>query len=255
MPTIVLGVLVVSASVAYALGGLFASQRWLGARGTGDDNDVTGIIVSLVGVMYPVLLAFVVVIVWGQFNDAERATQVEATRISNLLRDAEVFPDEPRTQIRGRLLAYTGRVVDAEWSTLADGESHRRASDSYEAVWRAYYRFAPRTEQQRAFYDQSLGRLNELGESRRLRILSSRAKVPGVMWVLLIVGGLVTIASTWAFRMKDPRLHAIGVSLFAILTGFILFLVFALEHPFTGDVRVQPDAFQDLADQWSRRSL
>jgi hypothetical protein len=255
MPTAILGVLIVSASVVFTLTGLFAVKRWLPRSGHRDDNDVTGIVVSLVGVMYAVLIAFVVVIVWGQFNDAQRSTEVEVTRISNLLRDAQPFPAEHRKAVRRSLVTYMRRVVDDEWDRLPDVPAPDLATAAYGRVWKSYYAFAPRTDNQRSWYDVSLGRLNEFAESRRTRRLESQASVPLVLWVLLVVGAVITMASTWAFEMRSIRLHAVGVALFAGMTGFILFLILALEHPFEGDIKIKPTAFTQLIQEWPAAKL
>lgn len=250
MPTAILGILIVSGSVLFTLGGLFIVKRWLPHDGRGEDNDVVGIVVSLVGVMYAVLLAFVVVVVWGQFNEAERSTQVEVTRISNLMRDAQAFPPENRMNIRRSLVDYMHQVVEHEWDRLPDVPEPNLAARAYRGVWNQYYAFFPQGDQQRSWYDLSIARLNEFAESRRTRQLDSRASVPLILWVLLVVGAAVTMASTWSFEMRSIRRHALGATLFAGMTGFILFLILALEHPFQGDIRIQPTPFEQLIGEW-----
>ena len=42
----------------------------------------------------------------------------------------------------------------------------------------------------------------------------------------------------------------IAVGSIAALTGFVLFLIFALQHPFAGDVRISPDAFVEVAQTY-----
>ena len=254
LPTAVLAVLIVGASVALSLVGLWLFVRLFPGARRAENNEVFGVVSGMVGVVYAILLAFIVVVVWGQFTDAEQRTQVEVTRISNLLRDAEPFPPPARDQVHRRLVRYLEAVIDEEWETMSEGKSSPVASRLYEDVWEGYYRFEPRSEKQNHFYQESLTRLNELGESRRLRLLSSRASVPSVMWVLLIAGGVVTIAFSYVFWFRSLRAQALGVATLAGLTGFVLFLIFALEHPFAGDIRVTPHAFEDLLELWRHRA-
>ncbi len=99
LPTAVLALLIVGVSVALSLVGLWLVVRLFPGARRAENNEVFGVVFSMVGVIYAVLLAFIVVVVWGQFTDAEQRAQVEVTRISNLFRDAEPFPPPAREQV------------------------------------------------------------------------------------------------------------------------------------------------------------
>ena len=201
---------------------------------------------SAVGVLYTVLLAFLVVLVWEQFNGAQDLTEQEATKISNLLRDANSFPVPVRNEIQGRLITYTRSVIKDEWPTMAHGEQSPRTAETYRPVWAAYYDYRPQTSEAGRFYDESLTRLNDLGEERRLRVISSQSSIPGIMWIMLVVGGVITIAYLYLFAVPDGLLHGVMIGSVAGLLAFILFLILALDHPFSGAVKVTPDAYGDI---------
>jgi hypothetical protein len=88
------------------------------------------------------------------------------------------------------------------------------------------------------FYGVAVGRLNELGEARRLRVLASQLTIPPPLWVLLIGGGVFTIAWLLPFHMADTRIQTWALGTVGAFTGFVLFLVYALQHPFAGDVAI-----------------
>lgn len=245
------GVLIVLGGTAASVLGLLCVARWRPQWRREQHNDVMGVFFSMVGVLYGILLAFVVVIVWGDFADAGGTTQTEVTRISNLARDAQAFPPGARERVEHRLIAYANAVATDEFKTMARGRSSPTTARAYEAVWNEYYRFKPRTDQARAFYDESLSRLNELGEARRERLLASDSKVPLPLWVLLIGGFVLTVGFTYLFKIDSLPKHAVAVGSVAALTAFVLFLVFALEHPFAGDVKISASPYTDLVAQWS----
>ena len=51
------------------------------------------------------------------------------------------------------------------------GKSSPEACNAYNQLWLTYYRFRPQNEYERIWYTQSLTRLNQLGDQRRLRLL------------------------------------------------------------------------------------
>ncbi|HEX7960511.1 MAG TPA: hypothetical protein VF493_11365, partial [Terriglobales bacterium] len=92
--------------------------------------------------------------------------------------------------------------------------------------------------------DRILFRLNELSDSRRLRLLASEDRVPGIMWVLLVLGGGATIASTYFLRLDSHAPQVLLTVLVAGVIGFILFLIISLNSPFAGSIRLPPTALQ-----------
>jgi hypothetical protein len=215
-----------------------------------DRNEVSAVYFSLVGVLYAILLAFVVVVAWEKFNSADTATATEVTRLSNLWRDAGGLDPADRDAVRGDLARYVGDVIDHEFETMEKGESSDVALDSYEGVWERYYGLSPEGLRAESFYSESLGRLNELGEARRLRLLASKSSIPLAMWGLLIGGGLLTIGWCYLFWMGSVRFQAGLIAILGGFAGFVLFLIYALQHPFAGDVAVSPAVYEDLLRAW-----
>ena len=146
-PTTLAGVLIVVGSAAAGVAGLIVVVRWLPHTAGHGDNDVKGVFFGTVNVLYAVLLAFVVVSVWSDFSDADKATQAEATRASALLRDATAFPVETRKRVRRRVLAYVQVGVDREWSTLSSGRPSAAAIRAYDALWSEYAGLRPRSQE------------------------------------------------------------------------------------------------------------
>ena len=216
-------------------------------------NDVYGVYFSMVGLLYAILLAFVVVVAWEQFNAAEESTHTEATRLSNLLRDAQPLPEDDRERIQTAIVTYLENVVEREYDSMADGDSDPQTSAAYEAIWQQYYRTTPEGEPATTFFASAVGRLNELGEARRLRLLSSQATIPVPLWILLIGGGLFTLAWLFPFAMADTRTQTLALGTVGAFMGFVLFLIYALQHPFSGDIAVDSAVYDSLIDQWQDR--
>jgi hypothetical protein len=248
--TVLAGVVFVVSWAAVAVVGFRLMLRYRPRIRDEAHNDVHAVYFSMVGLLYAILLAFVVVVAWEQFNSAEESTHTEVTRLSNLLRDAQPLPDADRERIQTAIVTYMQNVVDREYDTMADGEADGETSRSYRDIWNQYYATKVEDEPAATFFGSSVDRLNELGEARRLRLLASRSTIPVPLWILLIGGGVFTIAWLFPFYVPNTVIQTRALATVGAFTGFVLFLIFALQHPFAGDIAIDSSVYQELIDDW-----
>ena len=61
-------------------------RRWVGVETLTKNNEIAGLKFATVGVIYAVLLAFSVIVVWEKFNDAQTTVAEEAGATAALFR-------------------------------------------------------------------------------------------------------------------------------------------------------------------------
>jgi hypothetical protein len=166
-----------------------------------------------------------------------------------LYRDAQTFPDEVRRELETHLRTYARLVVDKEWPAMVERKSSPETWEAYNKLWRTYHLYQPENEHERIWYAQSLAKLNQLGDQRRLRLLSSRSEgVPGVMWVVLLGAGVVTIGFSFLFGTRSATAQVLMTAGLAIVIALVLLSIMAMQDPFAGITRVDSDAFAQIAD-------
>jgi hypothetical protein len=236
----VLGVAIIAAL------GVAVVRRWAPPT-LRENNEFTGFTYAFVGLVYGVYLAFTVVIVWEHFEGAETTATSEATRLSELWRDAAVLPGGDAVQ--RELYDYTRSVIHDDWPALATlHHGSDITSRKYENLWRAYYavRLAPSDAAQAAFFHESVVQLNELGRERRLRVHAGSADIPPMMWGLLVAGGIGMVGFTYLLGTEHGWVQMIVTAFLAGMLTWAVLIVFALANPYSGDVSIQPSAFQSV---------
>ncbi len=127
---------------------------------------------------------------------------------------------------------------------LEQGRSSARAGALLDELRLGVQGVEPATDAQGALRTQALAELDELEEGRVLRLVLVRQGLPSILWVLLVVGGALTIAFPFLFGIDAAWLHAATVAGLTVLVSLILYVIGVLDYPFGGGVRVRPEAFE-----------
>src|SRR3954451_18213784 len=126
MPRWVVTLLRLTPSVAFASGlsilGLVAFREVVPMSELAKSSNEIGNYLQTLGGIYAVLLAFVVFVVWGQFNEARTFIEREASAIVALHRPSSGLPRATRTLIQNGLREYPYAVLDEERTAMADGD-------------------------------------------------------------------------------------------------------------------------------------
>lgn len=249
MITALLCLLTVVLAVALAIGGLALSGGLVPLETREAHNGATGTIYAALYVVYGVALGFSLVLVWQQFDAAGQTAEREAGALERVYRLAERFPEPSRGRVQDLAVDYARAVVRDEWASMRRGEASARADRLADELGRAVRATQPANEAQSAVYAEALTRLDDLRESRALRILDVREGLPLILWFVLVVGAVLTVGFTYLFGMRSFLLHALAVGSLAAILALVLFTIGVLDHPFDGDVRVEPEAFEDLLEE------
>jgi len=76
-----------------SLGGLLLVQRLVSVDSRRPHNDVAGFIYAALGVIYAVLLALVVIAVWGEYDAASETVEQEANAVAEIFWLAHRLPE------------------------------------------------------------------------------------------------------------------------------------------------------------------
>lgn len=247
-----LGILIVGGCVVLASLATVFVRRRVPEEIHQANNEVAGFIFATIGVLYAVLLAFIVLAVWQEFEEARVTVQQEANDVANLFRISQELPSPGGKDLQQGIIDYTNAVINSEWPAMQEGEESPAARDAFEHLWTVHREIdAAKTASPEIEYN-FLPILISVGNNRRIRLLDSRSELSPALWGLLWGGAIVTIAFTLFFRAENQTAQILMTSALAGMVGFVLFLVIGLDSPFTGDIRVEPVAFQQVLDLISR---
>jgi hypothetical protein len=249
MGTLLLGILIVGLTILVAIGCQLLIHRRVPLHIRQKHNDVAGFIYAVLGVIYGALLAFVVVLVWEEFTDARINANREANHLAIVYQLSSQFPEAQRQPIQDLIRSYMQVVVDEEWQLMASGQASPRAWQLFDDLSQTIQQTEPMTGREQAIYEQALNQITDIGERRRDRLLASRDAIPQAFWIVSIALAVITIVFAYLFGLENTIAHALMIGALTAAIVSILFLIHALDLPFTGDVRVLPEEFELVLQQ------
>ena len=113
----------------------------------------------------------------------------------------------------------------------------------------------PRTAADEQLYAEGLDQVQRLGDARRMRLVAAEEGVPGVLWAVLIFGGMAAIGFTYLFGLENTWAHRLMVLTLATVIGLVLFTIGAMEHPFSGGARISTGAFELILERFETSKL
>jgi hypothetical protein len=208
-------------------------------------TDVAGYVYAVIGVIYAVVLALVVIAAWEEYRDAREAVANEASAVLNLARAANGWPAGDRDEVESALIAYARHVVNDEWPAMARGDFGPTADTvTVNQIWQALNEADESAGAKSASYEVALQQLDTLSEARGDRLILGREGLPVSMAVILIIGALVTVGFAYLFAVDNGRLHALMITSLAVLVVLLLLLQFQLGLPFQGVSAIEPTAMR-----------
>src|SRR5215203_7132211 len=156
-------VIVVIGACLAAVAGLELVQRLVPAQKRQQHNDVAGFLYAVIGVVYAVLLALLVIAVWEQYQKANETVESEADSVADIAWLAHRLPEPERHQLQEAARSYAQEVVDEEWPLMEQGiegvQSFPEGWDLIDDIRATLQGFEPRTVAEQELYAEGLDRI------------------------------------------------------------------------------------------------
>ena len=226
---IVIGVVILSLGLLWAARRSPYNERFAGE--VGEHNKAF----DFLGTAFAVLLAFVVLQAYDSYNEGKRGAELEAQAVLELSRTAEAYEPDENAGLKSTLICYGRAVVHPGWPAMQDESSSPVVNE-----WGSRFReevlgLSVHTFIQKDSFRQLLTEQDERIEGRRTRLAEAIRVVPRPLWIVLLLGAVLTIGwvALSASRSGSFLVQGAVVASVAVMVTSALLLVHFLDHPFS----------------------
>jgi hypothetical protein len=204
-------------------------------------------VLQAITVVYAIVIGFVIVDEYGQFQDAEQHLGDKAAAIVIVIENAHALPPDDQQAITEDALSYTELLIAEGLPKLADeGTLDFSTGRSLHRMYQTVQAIEPATRSQRVAYESIVGSLNDIVATRSDLLGDARAAIPASLFWVLVLLGVATMATAAVLDTKHRRSHLVILSMLAIAVGANLALVVGLDYPYRGTIRVSDTALVEL---------
>ncbi|MET8546180.1 hypothetical protein ABZW03_36955 [Kitasatospora sp. NPDC004799] len=214
---------------------------------TDETPDVIEYITMMIGVVYAIVLGLAIAGVWEARGAAQDDLFREAQSLREVSDRAVVYPVEFRDQVRADVDAYVSYVVNTEWDYMKkNGEITEKGDQLLQKLQNDVATRPPASDLESQSYQPIMDRISQTSEARDSRGQNAGPTMPGVVWLGLIGGAVVTVGMLFALQIRrTPRELTLALC-FSVLIAFLLFMIWDFDNPFSRSVSVTTQPFEDL---------
>jgi hypothetical protein len=243
MNTLVGAALLVAIFVGIALVGQYIVNKVITFDVLEQHHSAGEAMMGVVGTLFSVLLGFMVAGAMEQYNDAKMFGTNEASNVASVFRIARGLSDIDRPRIRQLCREYVNDVIDNEWPKMEQHVKINHGWETYQKLWEATVAMVPENDRQGNLEQELVDSMKTLGENRRARILLAQKDMPLALWWVIGVGALTTVALSYVFASKFPKVQGIMTTLVATAIALNIWLLNAYSRPYSGELALSPSMF------------
>ena len=234
---------VVVVPTAITVGMQILVRRWVGVDRLELNNEIAGFMFAAIGVVYAVLLAFVVIAVWEKFSEGQTTVARESAAASALFHYAEGAEPEA-AKLHDRLVDYLDLTIKKDWPAMEAELEDRDTAHALDALYRAAMALNRTGTRSTADMSEVFTQIDNLTLARRVRLHLSTGLVPDVIWIALFAGAGLTVYFTLFFGNRNELAQLTMTAILAILLTSGLVVIISLDHPFSGPVHIAPESLE-----------
>ncbi|MBV8433909.1 MAG: DUF4239 domain-containing protein [Candidatus Eremiobacteraeota bacterium] len=255
LPTWLFFLIVLAVFVGLSTGGLLAYRRLVPPRDEVSHNDVAGPIVGTIGTILAVILSFLLIGNWQEYDSAGSVMATEASSIADVYHAAEYFPAATRDALRSQCRVYVDELIADEWPAMRQGGRSNAAGQASLAILKTIAQYQPQTQAQQSLQQSVLGYVNQFQDNRRARLFANEQGIPIVFWAGNLFLAAVTIGFCYLFRVRNEKMHLLMTAALAAVIATLMVIIAEFDYPFRGDGQIPPWPFVNLQHRMADPSL
>ena len=206
--------------------------------------------ISAIGVVYGILAAFTIYVVWTQFNDAENAADTELDDLMDLFRFALYLKDQRALEaLQTAMVGYSQSVADDEWPAMTVGTVSAETAKHFGRVFHAINAVQFDDARDAEAWGGMIRKFEAMSDARSKRLGLAKARMPFLLRGLLYLASLALVAGFFMLSIDNNFLAVLVTAVTTAIVFLTIEVVEDLDDPFGGQWSLSADGFRELPNR------
>jgi hypothetical protein len=250
-----LAALIIVGAAALSAVGMLLVRRRAPAGTLFKDPIPAAAVYTVAGTAYMVIVAFVFFIAFESYGGAKADAEEEATATLAMFHAAGPFGPAARAELQEQMICYAREVISDGWPQMQRGRGSSVVAARVVALEEAAERVPVTGAKQAVAFEHWFALNEDRRQGRQGRIGEAAGLVPTLVWLILIIGAVVAIASVCFFADPEERAVTQAGMIAAVATIVVsgLVLVRFLDKPYEDTSgSIKPTAMTRTLEQMER---
>jgi hypothetical protein len=205
-----------------------------------EGEEIVGHYIHQVSLIYAILLGLISGACWVNFDRTLRTVGTEQNALMNLYRIGNHLPPSVGEPLKSEIIDYAKTVIHEEWPAMTRGEESLLSSQKAARIKKIQGSFSPETEAESNLQEEALSQAYDFMDARRHRLFQSQEGIPLVLWVVILVGGFLTVAFLFLVYAAHPFRQLAFTVMVTLLISIQWALIIEFSHPYQGIIVIPP---------------
>ena len=233
-------------------------RRYMKYLGNTIDIGAWGVFYTVFGVLYAIIIGFILISALGKFDQLKLAVDSEVSEIQSIRILLQYFSDnqiEAINNIRKTLFAYVHSIHSIEWDDMIKKDSQPEFSEELRNVRDSVSHLKSEDENDSIALTSIINTLSGLTECRTKRISLANEEIPGPIMKLLFFMSIILIFGLIVMGVQNFWVHLFMVSSLSITLQLIINLLTDLNNPFTGIWVIEKKHYLGIIESIDKRII
>lgn len=244
MGTIATGLLAVFLATVLSLTGMVIARKLTRGSQLDQYHSMTDPTLNVVATLYSILLGFLVAGAMNTYDDTRHMVEMEANDLADVFRLANGLPSAVRNTLQDSCRLYCDNIIQQEWPAMEHKETSKLVWQASQQMWDTSLAFEPQNDRQNNIHQMLLQSVQNMAENRRSRIVVMRSGFHQGLWIVVLGGSILIIGCLYLFFVHATIVQGLMTAMVSLALFLNIFLLFVYNSPFSGDLRIRPDAFE-----------
>jgi hypothetical protein len=207
---------------------------------------------GMISALFLLIFAIAVIVPWTVADSARQNTYTEAGALEEAAWAARGLPPSEDTATQLALRGYATFVTATEWREMRRGQLDPKGWQRLDELRGRLVRLDLKDDNQASARDAVVAQLATVYAARRQRAVDARATLPSGVLALTVVTAIFVMLFPLLAGARPRGWVWVAYGMLGISLAVGVYLVFAIDHTFSGPLGVGPKAFMTALTDLAR---